>query len=199
MAPVSLQARSLRRKSDFKAFVTSIVEQAGFLLSGDVKVQIEWYVHEQKRYETDASADTDNVIKPLLDALCGPAGIMIDDNQVQSVTCSWLDSYEYDCEKINITVTYSPDEFVSKEGLAFINMGNHICMPINETLSPDHQNIILNRVLGMIKSRDEYVKNGIDYYQAKIEMSVQRVFHKTRLKEFTIIDLEDKLESLKKS
>jgi len=65
MAPVSLQAKS-QRKSNLKAFVTSIVEQAGFLLSGDVKVQIEWSVHEQKRYETNASADTDNVIKPLL-------------------------------------------------------------------------------------------------------------------------------------
>ena len=92
-----------------------------------------------------------------------------------------------------------PDEFVSKDGLAFINMGNQLCMPINETISSDHQSTILSHVHKMISARDEFVKRGIDYYQAKMVMSVQRVFHKARLNEFTIIDLEDKLADLKQS
>ncbi|MCI5130534.1 MAG: RusA family crossover junction endodeoxyribonuclease [Candidatus Electrothrix sp. EH2] len=75
----------------------------------------------KKRYETDTSADIDNIIKPLLDSLCGPSGILIDDNQVQCVTCYWLDTSDYESEKINISIDYIDDEYISKEGLIFIN------------------------------------------------------------------------------
>ena len=52
---------------------------------------IEWTVHEQDRYESDAAPDVDNILKPLLDGLCGPEGVLIDDCQVQAVDCRWID------------------------------------------------------------------------------------------------------------
>ena len=105
-APVSLQAKG-KRKREFKKQVAARVEKAGFLLSGDVRVHMQWHVHEEKRYETSTSADIDNIIKPLLDAICGPKGILIDDNQVQSIQCFWVDSYVYDREKIDIRIKYT--------------------------------------------------------------------------------------------
>jgi len=51
----------------------------GYLPLGDVKVSIEWTLHEQDPYESDAAPDVDNILKPLLDVLCGPDGILIDD------------------------------------------------------------------------------------------------------------------------
>lgn len=104
------------RRSEFKEFVVEELKSVSFLLSGDVKISIEWYSHEQKRYETTASTDIDNIIKPLLDSLCGPDGIMIDDNQVQSIDCNWFDYDDIENEKLVVVVEFSPSEFVLKEG-----------------------------------------------------------------------------------
>lgn len=197
--PVSLQTNNKNRKTEFKEFVKNFVKKSGFLLSGDIKIQIEWYVYEQKRYETDKSADVDNIIKPLLDALCGSSGVMIDDNQVQSVTCSWVDSYEQGSEQLKVTIRFSPDEFVLKEGLVFIHMGNQICMPINENTPTSFQIDLLKSLQMTILERNNFLDKGIDYYQAKLFMSVQRVFHKSRLSDFDIKELENKLAELEQS
>ena len=82
------------RRSEKEAFSASIRVQMGdcaYLLSGDVKVTIEWTLHEQDRCESDAPSDVDNILKPMLDALGGPGGVLIDDCQVQAVDCRWLD------------------------------------------------------------------------------------------------------------
>ena len=92
--PVSLQSKGNRKKK-FKEHVAAKVDTAGFLLSGDVSVRIQWSVHEQKRYETCTSADVDNIVKPLLDAICGPKGILIDDNQVQAVVLQIENRYPH--------------------------------------------------------------------------------------------------------
>jgi len=194
--PVSLQAKG-DKKREFKEFVSVIIKSAGFLLTGDIEIRIEWHIHEQKRYETDTSADTDNIIKPLIDALCGPSGIMIDDNQVQCITCLWIDSYQYDSEKIKITIKYFDDEFISKKGLVFINMGNNLCLPLCESNSQIVQNIIIDTWQQMFVAKKNLLSQGLDYYGAKGVMPIQRVFHKSRITEFKIIELEDKLAQIK--
>lgn len=186
-SPVSLQAKP-DRKSEFKEFVVEQLKSVSFLLSGDVKVSIEWYTHEQKRYETSASADIDNIIKPLLDALCGPNGIMIDDNQVQSICCNWFDYDDTENEKIIVKVEFSPSDFVLKEGLFFINVHQHLYMPLWESLDKKAQQLMVDSFVKMLKIREEMVAAGIDYYQGKAVMSVQRVFHKGRLDGFVLKD-----------
>jgi hypothetical protein len=61
--PVSQQSR----RSEKDAFAAAIRAQMGdcaYLLSGDVRVGIEWTLHEQDRYESDAPPDVDNILKP---------------------------------------------------------------------------------------------------------------------------------------
>ena len=87
LPPVSLQATGESKR----AFIRKVREQCScysFLLTSDVQIGVTWHIHEQERYETDRSPDVDNILKPLLDGLCGPEGILIDDNQVQSISCS---------------------------------------------------------------------------------------------------------------
>lgn len=67
-SPVSLQSKSAKKR-EFKDFVSSIVKGTGFLLSGDVKIIIEWRVTEQHRYEHSSAYDVDNIVKPLLDSI----------------------------------------------------------------------------------------------------------------------------------
>jgi len=189
MAPVSLQTKKKGKKAAFIEYVKSIVEQAGFLLSGDVVVELEWFVHEQKRYESADSADVDNIIKPLLDGLCGARGIMVDDSQVQSVRCAWVDSYDYDQEQVKVIVKYSPDEFLSKNNLVFINMGEGLCMPLNRHIPEHLQASFLSIFSSMLENRAYLVSMGASYYEAKKALSVQRIFHKCRLEDFSVMEL----------
>lgn len=193
-APVSLQAKG-ERKREFKEHVAARVEKAGFLLSGDVRVHIQWHVHEEKRYENSASADVDNIIKPLLDAICGPKGILIDDNQVQSIQCFWVDSYVCDRERIDIRIKYIPDEYLPKKGLAFVCMDKNLCIPFCRSHRPEEQAIFISAHERMLALRDEMMNTGMSYYDSKGVMSVQRVFHKSRLQGF---DIENICELKKK-
>ena len=74
IAPVSFQGTGTR-KAGVVAAVRSAVSGCEYLLSGDVKIAIEWRISERARYEADSAADVDNIVKPILDALSGPSGI----------------------------------------------------------------------------------------------------------------------------
>ncbi|MHA7862980.1 RusA family crossover junction endodeoxyribonuclease [Flagellimonas marinaquae] len=84
LQPVSLQSSS-RKKEFIKNEIRKTTSKLKYLLSGDVKVEIQWILHEQERYESGESPDIDNIIKPILDGISGPNGILIDDCQVQTI------------------------------------------------------------------------------------------------------------------
>lgn len=106
VAPVSLQA-SRAQKEVITNAIRSAIADHGFILTNDVKISIEWLVNEQRRYETDAAPDVDNIIKPIIDALCGPQGVLVDDCQVQFVSCHWID-WERDDQQVTIHIERSP-------------------------------------------------------------------------------------------
>ena len=84
----------------------------------------------QQHYESDRTADIDNVIKPILDGLTGPDGVMIDDNQVQNVQCYWID--QLDAPKAILTIDNRARQYVFKKDLVFVHMGEHLYFPIND-------------------------------------------------------------------
>lgn len=92
-------------------------------------MDIQWLVYEQERYENPDLPDMDNIIKPILDGLTGPDGVLIDDCQVQTVSSHWIDWNKK--EHHNIRIRYCPDDYVSKQNLAFVNIGNNLYMPFN--------------------------------------------------------------------
>ena len=182
-SPVSLQS-SAEKKREFKVFVSSIIQSAEFLLSGDVKILIEWRVTEQHRYEHSSARDIDNIIKPLLDAISGPDGILVDDNQVQSIECSWTDIYCDPNEKLVIIIKYVHDEWLPKEGLEFLSFEGNLCLPIWINIEPEHQRLIIDRYKSAIDFKNKVLQKGIVYHHAKLTMPIQRVFHKIRLEGF---------------
>jgi Holliday junction resolvase RusA-like endonuclease len=78
LAPVSLQA-SRKQKTVLGDAVRGAFRRYKFILTGEVKMDIEWMIHERERYETSASPDVDNVLKPVVDATVGSQGILVDD------------------------------------------------------------------------------------------------------------------------
>lgn len=89
-APVSFQGSQGARRRLEQA-VRDAATKPGRLLTGEVGIEIEWFLHEKRRWEsphTLGTPDLDNILKPIIDGLCGPAGLLIDDCQVQSVACN---------------------------------------------------------------------------------------------------------------
>jgi Holliday junction resolvase RusA-like endonuclease len=187
-APVSLQATS-SRKEELKANVRAQLSAIEFLLSGDVSIEIQWNLHESIRYETDAAPDIDNVLKPLLDSICGPQGILVDDNQVQHVSCSWIDWTLFQ-QRLDITLRFASDLFVSKDGLVFVDFGNSLCFPVNRNNSPEALKALLHVVEMQLQVREQLRSLSSNYALGQGVMPIQRFFHRSRLTQFTVIPLD---------
>jgi Holliday junction resolvase RusA-like endonuclease len=127
--PISVQS-SGKNKRRLKNNLRERFADCPYLLSCDVGLEIIWYVQEQQRYEAATVLDLDNILKPLVDALSGPDGLVIDDTQIQSLTASWLDiSREPECP-LEVRLRWSPGEYVQKDGLFFVELGDKLCLPL---------------------------------------------------------------------
>ncbi len=189
LEPVSLQSSSVKREF-VKAQIKETTKNINYLLSGDVKVEIQWLLHEQQRYESAKAPDIDNIIKPILDGLSGPDGILIDDCQVQTVGSHWID-WTKEEHRINIYIKYIADDYVMKQGLIFVNMGQNLYMPFHTTTSTEGNKLILEHLTKMTVLKNQILEKTGDYYQAKMFNSVQRVFHKSRIfEDFVTIEYE---------
>ncbi|MBD2108467.1 RusA family crossover junction endodeoxyribonuclease [Nodosilinea sp. FACHB-13] len=195
--PVSLQA-SRRKKDIITSAICKVTSKCEFMLTDDVQIYIEWWIHEQDRYESDSSADVDNIIKPILDAISGPDGILIDDCQVQAVDCRWLDFFNAE-QKINIRIKMlDHDGWLLKDGLFFVHMWNGLCYPTwMDEENPENTLSIVEQMERMLMLRDERLKQKGDYYLARGLMPVQRIFHISRIKGFPVFKIEEIKEKIR--
>jgi Holliday junction resolvase RusA-like endonuclease len=196
LEPVSLQSKP-QKKEFVKNEIRKSTRKLKYFLGGDVKVEIQWLVHEQERYERADSPDIDNIIKPILDGLSGPEGILIDDCQVQTIGSHWVDWTKKE-HMINISIHYISEDFFPKKNLVFVNMGNNLFMPFHTNLPKEANILILEHLKKGIDLKDEILDKTGDYHIAKIFSSTQRVFHKSRISgTFKTMELEDFKSSLK--
>jgi Holliday junction resolvase RusA-like endonuclease len=188
--PVSLQSSSVKREF-VKTEIRKITQTLNYFLSGDVKVEIQWLVHEQERYESANAPDMDNIIKPILDGLSGPEGVLIDDCQVQTIGSHWIDWTKRE-HQINVTIQYIPDDYVTKKNLMFINMGRNLFIPIHSDLPWKVKEVLITHLERGMNLRNQVLQEFGDYYQAKLFMSTQRLFHKSRVNDnFPLMELLD--------
>lgn len=191
-APVSQQS-SNRRKRHLTTLVRKVFQSVEYLLTGDIKLDIEWFMSEKSRYESDGFPDVDNIIKPLLDALKGPNGIMIDDCQVESVHCRWVDWTKSD-QKLNFKIRYTPDLWVKKAGLTFIHIGDRLCFPLPSAVPDDAKHLVV-LVAQMSQQAKKNLEDGeMDYYRARLILPLQRFYHRSKLADFEVIEAIDLLK-----
>ncbi|MDD2321708.1 MAG: RusA family crossover junction endodeoxyribonuclease [Geobacteraceae bacterium] len=184
--PVSLQANRVN-KDALKQEIQLLTTQTKYLLVGDLRVDVIWRLSEQERYETDASADVDNIIKPILDALGGITGLFVDDCQVQFVSCHWFDGPP-GAQETSIKLSFSPQEWMTKEGIVFVHMGRGLCMPFDISWGKEGNVILLDKFIEMIRLRDNCLKETGDYYRAMSLLPTSRIFHRTRVNDFKVIE-----------
>jgi Holliday junction resolvase RusA-like endonuclease len=195
-APVSSQSAT-SGKSLFRATVQSLSRRFEYFLTGDVKIDIEWAIHEQDRYESNRYPDLDNILKALLDALCGPEGVLLDDCQIQEIGCRWIDSHVHD-QEVRVEIRFLPEEFQKKKGFIFVHVAGGLCMPFNTSAKPAALLLILDRFATMLATRSKLMKSGLDYYLARGVMSVQRVFHRGHLGRFSVWEMAALRSELKR-
>ncbi|MDB5336224.1 MAG: hypothetical protein JWN70_1843 [Planctomycetaceae bacterium] len=184
VAPVSKQASSAA-KQRLVAEVRSITKPLEYLLDGEVQ----WHIHERLRWETDASPDVDNILKPLLDGLCGHDGILIDDCQVRSVTASWI-GWTRDDQQLDIRIRLIPGDYLPKAGLSFVRLKDALCFPVPFEVREKGLQIWLDAIEGAIQVREKIAGITKNYYPARYVLP-HGLIHRSRVKDFPVYDLAE--------
>ena|ERR1700741_721855 len=188
--PVSFQAAATK-KSAIRAALTTIVSPTEYLLAGDVQIAIEWRISALARYQSDNSADVDNIVKPILDALSGPDGIMIDDCQVQSLACYWTGGFSGpDNESVSIELGFDPDAYLPKAGLVFLHVERGLHFPIHDA-SPAAALLIGEHITKRFQDVREMTSIGTELGPAHLLLPIQRVFHRSKIRGFRTTTLEE--------
>jgi Holliday junction resolvase RusA-like endonuclease len=205
LSPITRDAPNEARK-EFRNALLGQLESA-FLFSGEVSLSMTLYLMEHKVLEEAKYGDLDNHMKPILDALKGPEGLLIDDSQVQHMQASWIDvSGE---EFFELKIKASPDDFVMKP-VALYEMHNRLFYPISSQMwtaegimqVPEEVAAYQLKTLETItkerkRRRHELVQGGatkIDAFEQTRELApVQMGFHKTKVVEsgFQLIELKE--------
>jgi Holliday junction resolvase RusA-like endonuclease len=180
ISPVSIQSATARKDAQ-RALIVAELARFKFLLIGDVQMEVTWLCSAKARYESDSSPDVDNILKPLLDALCGPSGVLVDDCQVNAIGASCCSMRGP--ELVEVQIKHSPDDFISKEGLLFLDLGRALCVPITESLPGEALRLFVGAIENMMGLRGKLDALGADI-DPRMTMIGPRIFHKSRVKHF---------------
>jgi Holliday junction resolvase RusA-like endonuclease len=186
VAPVSFQASPAKKRTVVEA-VRAVVRTAGFIFTDDVQVDLLWSINERDRYERDSSADVDNIIKPILDAMSGPDGIMVNDCQVQWISSSWVHSEGEEQITIRVKLVPLSDPF-SKRDIYFVHLGNQLCWPLDGSLPLAVNRLLVDNLKERLRFRDEAAATTGSRDAARYLMPSQRFFHRSRLQGFRVVE-----------
>jgi hypothetical protein len=160
-----------------------------YFLCGEVSIALEWLIHERIRYETLFAPDVDNTLKVVLDALCGPDGVLINDCQVQHVSCHWIDWTSPE-QQLTVTIKHSPDDWVPKNELVFVRVARNLCWPLNLDQPTRVTELILNHLQRMAAAKQKLLNLTGDWYEANRVMPIQQPFHSGRLRGFKVMTID---------
>ncbi len=188
ISPISSQAKRLQREAAVEA-VREVLRPLEYILTGDVRFDLAWLVPGRLRYESDISPDLENITKPLIDAFCGPEGILIDDCQIKSFSSAWMDWMGHD-QQVWVTIEFIDNQFVLKQNLTFIQIEGALCLPIEGHLEPRALKVWLEAYRSRIDAWSKMQDLGVHDVHIRPLLPVHRVFHRTRIHGFRVVDLD---------
>ena len=193
LAPVSVQAKKKTRDALIEA-LRAFTRPLKYLLTGDVTIDLFWHLHGDLRYESDTAPDIENITKPLIDGLCGPEGLLIDDCQISAFGSEWV-SWLRDDQQVTLRIKYAPDHWMPKP-ILFVQIDKALCLPLEADLGRNGQCLMVEAYKNAIAVRQEFVNLGVDNFYSRATLPVHRVFHRTRIHGFNVVDvstLEDQI------
>jgi Holliday junction resolvase RusA-like endonuclease len=183
---VSTQSRAARKQELIDA-IHAELSQFKWLISGSVQIEFVWYLHGVERQETDKVGDIDNITKPILDALTGPEGILIDDAQIGSIHTFWMSRNEQlTYSVLKLEVQFSNDDCLDKHNLVFIKYWDAMCVALNVDFS-DLKSVLGASVVVQARKRHRRVARLIRQLGGEVDrFLVQSTwdFHRTRVGNF---------------
>ncbi len=180
--PVSLQNRNGDKQLMMEALAKAVAENTTYIILGDVKVSITWIISPQERYGTHKVPDLDNIVKPILDAITGPQGVLVDDNQVQALDVGWQDLGEPGV-KVEISINPQIDDRIAKGGLMFVEFPHRGCWPVT---SEAHAKIVVPELTRRFEQAEKLTADGILPEVVSMYDPIQRFFPRARLGKFDV-------------
>lgn len=174
----------------YLATIKSELSRFHFILTGQLMLEVTWLVPAKSRYETDAKADIDNCLKPIIDAFTGPDGLFINDCQLKGLYICWR-HIASENERLHFKFEFDPDQWTEKGGLAFIRLERGLCCQVS-----------LNWPIHLRKSWVEAMQTG-EHYKEKLEQlgasylalaamtGGSQPFHVTRTSGFPLLSAEN--------
>jgi Holliday junction resolvase RusA-like endonuclease len=181
--PLSNQSSKSEKKKALQEKIHNNIGEFDKYLISDVKVEIIFYCYEETRYENNNTIDIDNIIKPILDAISGKLGIIVDDNQVQTIVCSWLDIHSGD-EFFEIKISCFDQQYISKSDIAFVEIKRYLYLPFDKSLCKNAINSLISTYKYQFEQFDKLIELGVARDDARAILPSQRLFHKNRLTDF---------------
>lgn len=183
---VSSQSRSERKQELIDAIHVEL-SRFKWLISGSVQIEFAWYLHGVERQETDKVGDIDNITKPILDALTGPRGILIDDSQIGSVHTFWMSRNEQlSYSVLRLEVQFSNDDCLEKYNLVFIRYWDAMCVALNLDFA-DLKSILAACVVVQARKRHRRMARRLRDLGAPADHHLVQStwdFHRTRIGNF---------------
>lgn len=183
---VSVQSRN-EKKTEICAAIQDELSKFEWLVVGGVNVEFLWYLHGVERQETDKVGDIDNITKPILDALTGANGILLDDSQIGSLHTFWQSRNENTLFNVlYLRISINNDTCLCKEKLYFIQYSGPVCLPINIDFN-DPKSIVMVLVSLNVRRKQRLAAERIKRIGANVDRMLINSdwdIHRTRLNGF---------------
>lgn len=183
--PITLQADPARKRAFKDALGAAVQKATRGIFIHDVEVTLMWFIEETRRYQTHIVADLDNVMKPILDAVTGPDGVLIDDNQIQSIRASWMTPGAYGTGFQLTFEALMRDEYVTRDGLAFVELSPDRCYLLHGSLG-DQAGRTVSLYRTMLAAYQDMLAAGIHEHDARGVLPIARPFPRARLGRFQV-------------
>lgn len=184
--PPSLQASGAVKDAYRAALSKAVAANTTRFFDHDVSVTFTWFVPERRRYRTSSIADLDNVLKPTIDALVGPEGVLFDDNQVQSIQASWRVGMRLGERGFDLKVeALRLDEFVPRGG-RFVEIRHDLCYYV-PAMPAKHARGFVDVLVVMNRERERFEAEGWSEDALWGLMPLARPFPRARLSRFELL------------
>jgi Holliday junction resolvase RusA-like endonuclease len=188
-SPASVQSKKGVRESYLQSIRTRL-KDIKYLLTGELMLDVTWFVPAKSRFETDAKADIDNCIKPIIDAFTGPEGLFIDDCQIRGLYICWR-HIESSNERLLFEFKFQADQYSSKESLAFVKLSGGLCTPVNLNWPNPAKALWAGMLTTNEKSKEILEKLGAPYPAVAGFLGGNQPFHRTRVNGFKVMSLKE--------
>ncbi|WP_061166572.1 RusA family crossover junction endodeoxyribonuclease [Caballeronia hypogeia] len=188
-APVSVQSKQSVRDA-YIATIKRPLSRFHFILTGQLVLDVTWLTPAKSRYETDAKADIDNCLKPIIDAFTGPDGLFINDCQLKGLYICWR-HIESDNERLHFQFQFDSGQWCEKAGFAFIRLDRGLCFPVNRMWPKPMRKLWVEAMRAGEQQKARLEQLGTPYLALAGLTGGSQPFHITRTGGFTVFAPEE--------